>query len=130
MIPQAELFRVCNQHDGVIGSIVLDGEYICQSLENNEHMINAGTYRCTRDHTGKHRWWKLEDRDGRTNIEIHGGITEDWSLGCILLGKSILHAPNKKELAYSEDALLLFLSKLENLGFEAFDLTIIDCFQK
>lgn len=33
--------------------------------------IKEGVYKVKRDHTGKHRWYKLMDVEGRTFIEIH-----------------------------------------------------------
>jgi hypothetical protein len=128
MLPLVKMNRHSREEDGIFSTIVLNGMFVCLALENDEHMIQAGIYRCTRDFTGRHKWWRLEDRNGRTLIEIHIGNTEDASKGCILFGSTLASLNGKKALLRSGDALEVFLESLEDLGYEDFDLQITESF--
>lgn len=52
--------------------------------------IATGSYRMTRDNTGKHRWWSIQHVEGRSHLEFHAG---NWGLrdseGCVLPGSRI-----------------------------------------
>lgn len=128
MLPLVKQNRFSREESGVYSSISLNGEAICFALENADTLIQAGTYRCTRDRTGKHQWWKLEDRHDREAIEIHIGNYDDASEGCILFGTYIYEHVADKGLMRSKDALDYFLSKLTELGYEDFDLRITESF--
>lgn len=48
----------------------------------NVSCIPEGQYIIERDHTGRHRWFRL-DVEGRTFIEIHQASRPEHLLGCI-----------------------------------------------
>lgn len=76
-----------NQTDGVM--VLPDGAYI-RTLElpdkNNRVNISCipeGQYIISRDHTGKYQYFKVNDVDGRTHIEIHLATKPSHLQGCI-----------------------------------------------
>lgn len=56
----------------------------------NISCIPAGIYKFRRDKHGRHKWFRLEHVEGRTDIEIHEGKSPADSLGCILMSKGAL----------------------------------------
>ena len=80
--------------DKTVGWFIGEGLKLA-SLErawlNNKQDVSCipeGVYLVNRDEEGKHRWYAVQDVEGRSNIEIHVGNTIDDSAGCILLGMS------------------------------------------
>lgn len=51
----------------------------------NVSCIPEGLYRVHRDKTGRHTWFRVEEVEGRTFIEIHEGYKIEHSNGCILM---------------------------------------------
>jgi hypothetical protein len=80
--------------------------------------IQEGSYIVKRDKTGRHQWYSVQDVDGRTFIELHGGVYVHHSNGCILIGVEINDAGS---LIGSKDGLNLLLN---HVGNEDFLLTI------
>ena len=85
--------REKENEDTILGTWYLDGKEICKTLENgwkdNKPRISCiptGTYTCTRDHTGRFQYWKINNVPNRTNIEIHNGNIADHTLGCVIVG--------------------------------------------
>jgi hypothetical protein len=74
-------------HDRTEGKIILPDGSLLFSIERPEESANPcipeGSYLFERDLTGKHRWWRVLDVDGRTNIEIHPANYAHQLLGCI-----------------------------------------------
>ena len=78
--------------DRTIGMIELDETFI-STLERpwlrnkvNISCIPEGSYIVKRDNTGRFQWFAVQDVEGRTNIEFHGGVVPEHSEGCILVG--------------------------------------------
>jgi hypothetical protein len=78
--------------DRTIGMIELDETFI-STLERpwlrnkvNISCIPEGSYIVKRDKTGRFQWFAVQDVEGRTNIEFHGGLFPKHSKGCILVG--------------------------------------------
>lgn len=76
-----------NQTDGVM---VLPGGTYIRTLElpdkNNQVNISCipeGQYVISRDHTGKYQYFKVNDVEGRTDIEMHLATKTSHLLGCI-----------------------------------------------
>jgi hypothetical protein len=84
----------------------------------DESCIPEGSYIVMRDKTGRHQWYSVQDVDGRTFIELHGGVFASHSNGCILIGVEINDAGS---LIGSKDGLNLLLN---HAGNEDFLLTI------
>ena len=81
-----------NKTDAVI--VLPDGDYI-KTLElpdrDNQVSISCipeGQYRISRDKTGKHQWFKVNDVPGRTFIEMHEATKTSHLEGCIGFYKS------------------------------------------
>lgn len=87
-----------------------EGNRICVTLEHlwvdidgngigdsSVSRIPAGTYRCTRDKHGKskpataYEVWEVNGVPGRSEIHIHIGNKVKDTLGCILVGTSVLN---------------------------------------
>ena len=98
------LTRITREKDGIFGILSVESEVCCLTLEHQDKSINAGAYKLTRDHTGRHRFYKVEDRDGRTNIEIHKGNTNHDTTGCVLVGSYIGNLGGVKSIMRSSDA--------------------------
>lgn len=78
----------------ILGTLYDGDKILARSLENpyressKDSAIPTGKYRCTKDDTGIHRYWKLLNVPGRSNIESHPGNFEADTEGCIIYGKS------------------------------------------
>lgn len=101
---QANLYRVeKDTGEGTFGVFVFEGKQIGPTLERGWHdnkvglsCIPADQYICKRDHTGRHRYWKVLDVKGRTDIELHPLNFEHESQGCIGIGSCITKMRNPK----------------------------------
>jgi len=71
--------------DATFGTLIDDHYPICVTLEPLK-CIPAGTYRCVRDYTGKHRHYRVLDVDGFTDVELHPGNSARDTIACIILG--------------------------------------------
>lgn len=85
------LIKLIRNHptgNAVTGRITIDGRYICDTLENAEKIIPAGTYpmRLTMSPRFGEVLPLLDHVIGRTGIRIHPGNTARDSSGCILVG--------------------------------------------
>lgn len=49
----------------------------------NVSCIPEGIYRIERDHTGRHKWFRVKDVPGRTAIELHGASSVADLKGCV-----------------------------------------------
>lgn len=87
------LIKLIRNHptgNAVTGRITIDGRYICDTLENAEKIIPAGTYpvRLTMSPRFGEVLPLLDHVIGRTGIRIHPGNTAKDSSGCILVGQA------------------------------------------
>lgn len=85
-----KLVREKKQDKGIFGEIFIEGKHECFSLENDELDIPLGAYSITLEdspHFGPNTP-TINNVPGRKYIRIHGGTTENDSLGCILVGDS------------------------------------------
>jgi hypothetical protein len=80
--------------------------------------IPEGAYIVKRDKAGRHQWYSVQDVEGRTFIELHGGVIVHHSNGCILIGTNINVCSDLNGSAEALDLLLEFV------GDEDFLLTI------
>ncbi len=103
-------FELCRSYlsDRTVG-IFKHKEFKLRSLERiwnntkvNESCIPEGAYLVKRDKYGKHQFYAVQDVEGRTAIEFHGGYYPYNSNGCILLGLAHTESYN---LGMSERAL-------------------------
>ncbi len=68
--------------NAVFGRLLINGEFVCYTLENREKMIPPGTYKVTRTNKG----FRLVGVQGRSNINIEIGNYPFESLGCVFVG--------------------------------------------
>lgn len=96
-----EILRFQNSADVTLGLLLLDGEYLCCTLElpwkNNEINISCipdGEYTARVIHSKKfdRKVVLLDYVDGRTGIEIHNGNSTNDTLGCILVGDKFAYS--------------------------------------
>ena len=66
------------------GMVTLERPWLAN--KPNVSCIPEGTYHCVRDLNGRFQYFRVEDVEGRTNIEWHGGTVPSHSAGCILVG--------------------------------------------
>ena len=125
--PYVKLIRLeTSEEDGTFGAIFVNDKLVCWTLEppmnNNKSNIScivAKTYRVVKDRIGRHKFWKVLDVFGRTNIEFHLGniwskeVSRTDTMGCILLGSQIVdNVLGKRGLVDSKDAMNLFQAYL------------------
>ena len=77
--------------------------------EVNVSCIPEGVYLVKRDKTGRHQWYSVQDVEGRTFIELHGGRTANHSNGCILIGCLHDDEYNLVESNYGLELLLAYI---------------------
>lgn len=103
------LERYEEQELRVFGTLYADGVYICDTLEDTDrHLedyktdmekgkavkiygrtaIPTGTYNVTYYYWAKHKNWYpwIQNVPFFSGILVHGGITENQTLGCVLVG--------------------------------------------
>jgi hypothetical protein len=81
---------------GIWGQVFNEyGQLICNSIERpwleNQRGISCiptGKYKCVRDNYGRHQYWRVENVEGRDNIEIHSANRPDQLNGCIAFGEN------------------------------------------
>lgn len=93
-----EIRRVKKESDYTIGQLFVNGEYFCDTLEDeirqvkvmHETAIPAGTYKVTLERSPRFKRILplLHNVPGFTGILIHSGNTDKHTSGCILVGKS------------------------------------------
>jgi hypothetical protein len=76
--------------------------------------IPEGVYQVVRDHTGRFKYYEVQDVEGRTNIEFHAGNFVEHSQGCILVGSEF---NNEFNLVNSNNAINELLSTIGDNGF-------------
>ena len=93
---ELKLKREIISNKAVLGSLILDSNEICKTLENpwlnnQPHIscIPAGKYIAIKYSSEKYPdVWELQDVVGRSKILIHMGNLEKHTEGCILVGAS------------------------------------------
>lgn len=137
MLPNLILKRKLDRDNfanlGAILGAVYDvaGNKVCVSLElpdlDNHKSIScipSGKYKCLRDETGKHRYYKILNVEGREEIEIHPANKPSELRGCISFGKRWAFLHGAGFIQNSKPALDQLLIDYP----EGFYLTIIDNF--
>lgn len=106
------LKRVVESQYSTFGVLHDNIEIICLTIElpdkDNTPFISCiptGPYVCERDYTGKHKYFKVLDVDGRTNIEIHPAQTAEQLEGCIGLGLMPGKYKDKPAILLNTDAM-------------------------
>lgn len=96
------LIRNQPQDGAVIGRLLIDGQHICDTLENEQTLIATGTYpvRLTMSPRFGEVLPLLDHVVGRSGIRIHPGNTSRDSSGCILVGE----IPTDNLLVDADDA--------------------------
>lgn len=89
--------------------------------------IPFGTYKCKKDNTGRHRFWKILDVEGRENIEMHIANFTSELKGCIAFGQSWAFMSNSKtnKLELSVSSSGKTFEKLKEILPDEFELEII-----
>ena len=93
-----EVKRIKKESDYTIGQLFVNGEYFCDTLEDeirqvkvmHETAIPVGTYKVTLERSPRFKRILplLHNVPGFTGILIHSGNTDKHTSGCILVGKS------------------------------------------
>ncbi len=109
--------------NAILGKVFDNNNLVCVSIErpdlNNQINISCipyGTYKCSKDKTGKYQYWKVEDVEGRENIEIHIANRSEELRGCIAFGKNWAIMKDNLSITNSKDILDNLLTKYP-LGF-------------
>ena len=77
---------------------------------NNKTFVSCfppGLYKVLRDTTGRWQFYRVQDVEGRTAIELHPGVVPTNSEGCLLVGT---HHDSKFNLQGSDNALSKMLT--------------------
>jgi len=113
---QFHLVRYTESDGGTWGAVTGDG-YKAQTLErpwkNNAPFVSCipeGTYRIRRDKTGKQKYYKILEVEGRSDIELHPANSPGELLGCIAFGESIHKRNDRCFLLHSKSAMDRFLA--------------------
>lgn len=104
--------RIEYSKEGVFGVMTVNDKIVGFTLENKDTLIPEGVYNATRDRTGRHQYFKVNDVPGRSNIEIHAGNIQDDTIGCIILGTYMGRLWDKRAVLRSKDALSVMMDEL------------------
>jgi len=126
---KARIVRLEQTAQGALGSLLLDGEIFCFTLEPDQDekcklCIPPGHYQCRRFHGTK--WPNTFEIivPGHTAVLFHAGNTEADTLGCILLGATTGKLKGNRAVLNSGATFQAFLERTKELP--SFDLTIED----
>ena len=130
----AELKRLEESRDGIIGILSIDKEIQCFILENrnrqnkpNVSCIPAGSYFCRRIESPKfNETFEVCDVPDRSGILFHQGNTADDTYGCLLPGRRAGHLYGKRAVLESGRAFVDLMEKMS--GIEKFKFVITECF--
>tara|TARA_R110002126_G_scaffold5579_1_gene29464 strand:- start:1185 stop:1595 length:411 start_codon:yes stop_codon:yes gene_type:complete len=132
---QARLTRIAaNPREGTFGSLVLNGQPICNSLEpysrDNQRRtscINEGQYIVKKHKSPTYGdTYMITDIQGRDLVLFHWGNRARNSEGCIVLGEEFGELYGDWAVLSSKKAFNEFIEKLD--GCEEFLLTIKDAY--
>lgn len=122
---QVKIKRFDKGPDATLGVLLVDDQFCCMTLERpwvynriDVSCIPAGDYECEYVISSKHSSgfaYAIKDVPGRTLIRIHIGNRVSDTLGCVLLGQTIL--PNRT-LKNSTKAYDLFMEVLKGDSFK------------
>ena len=92
---ELKLNREILSNKAVLGTLILDGQELCKTLENpwlnntpTISCIPAGKYIAKKYSSEKYPdVWELKDVPNRSYILIHNGNLEKHTQGCILVGR-------------------------------------------
>lgn len=123
-----KIFRLEQTQEGAIGSLVIEGELFCNTLEpdiwGDKPQISIGQYKCKRFSGTK---WKDTFEiivDGHTAVLFHSGNTKDHTDMCVLLGQYTGYINHKRAVLNSDATFKKFMYRLKDV--QEFDLEIID----
>ncbi len=130
---QARLTRIASHPDhGTFGSLVIDGEPICNTLEpyhrDNERNVSSiplGQYICkpyTR--SNGNQTYEITGIQNRSHVIFHSGNVDDHTMGCVLLGMSFGDIGDSLAVLNSKTAMREFLTSVHG----EFQLTIVEAF--
>ena len=133
---KAVLRRVVENNYQTLGRLTIDNGteevFKCVTLElpdkdnqNNISCIPSGDYICKKRYSDKYKWhYHVTDVDGRDWILIHWGNYYTQTKGCILIGQTFayINGDDNLDVTASRNT----VDKLNGLGLEEFELTILD----
>lgn len=124
------VLRVEESDQGILGVLLLDGEYFCCTIEpdnnDNEPCIPTGKYTCKRVVSPKFGdTFEITNVPGRTHILIHSGNTEKDTHGCILLGQYFGKLLGNRGVLNSGRTFKNFMRNM--FGIDTFDIEIKRC---
>ena len=132
---QVRIVRIAsNYRHGTFGSLVFDGQPICNTLEpyqrDNEVSISnipCGQYICKRVQSPTYgNTFEVTNIQGRSSVLFHWGNIDDNTRGCILLGEQFGLLNNNWAVLSSKVAFNEFINRLE--GYDEFTLTIVESY--
>ena len=111
------------QGDAVCGRLMLDGAFICNTLESRGKLLPIGTYRVEVNQSPKFKrklplLYNSEIKASR-GFRIHAGNTIASSSGCVLVGTA---SGDKLKDSRDAESVVTYLCKREK------QLVIIECF--
>jgi hypothetical protein len=132
---QFTLKREIISNKATLGSLFNDkGLELAKSIEppfmDNKQEISCipfGVYKCKKDNTGKYRFWKVLNVEGRDAIEMHVANFASELRGCIAFGQSwsFMSNPKTNKLELSVTSSGKTFEKLKEILPDEFELTIV-----
>lgn len=117
-----EIFRMEKSVDGTLGTVRIDNELFCTTLELPEKQnlpniscIPSGKYTCKRVMSPKFgETFQVMDVPKRSHILFHAGNTVADTAGCILLGKYPAKLKGHRAVLNSGNTFKAFLAKFKD----------------
>lgn len=131
---KASIVRLEQSEQGALGALLFDGVIFCFTLQpdvldKERFHIPEGNYTCKRFHGTKYpNTFEVvgEGTKGHSALLFHAGNVETDSLGCTLLGSSVMKLKGFRAVSNSGLTFKLFLDYTKNV--DEFPLLIINCY--
>jgi hypothetical protein len=128
---KVSIFRLEQTEQGALGSLVLNGELFCSTLEPDDNdpvrnQIPAGRYICKR--FKGYKWPNTFEVlvEGHTAVLFHSGNEEEDSMMCVLLGQYPGKLNEHRAVLNSGKTFKEFMRRLESV--DEFELEITDLY--
>lgn len=120
------IIRLEKSSEGILGTLMIERQIFCVTLERDDTFLKQGMYHCQRFHGAK--WpntFEIEVQ-GHTAVLFHAGNVEADTAGCILLGATAGKLRGQRAVLNSGATFKMFMERFN--GTDCFTLFVSNVF--